>query len=735
MSSKSTPVTWQTVVVLVNLSLSLLIMAFDLAPVDFTMFVTTFLFVPMGIISLREAVQGFANEGMLTVMVLFAVAAGIEKTGCLEVVRHLLTLGLKKKTDKAAIDQARKDDPEAANEKPKLSLPAILFRLTVPLGALSAFLNNTPIVAMFIPVLQDFSRSSGISPSKLMLPMSYGVILGGTCTLIGTSTNLVAFSLAEKSRPKEINNSTFGLFQIGVVGLPVFFVGILYTVFLADYFLPDRIAAEETFQNPRDYVVAVRVVTGSPIDGKTIGKAKLKQQLRGLKVAAVVSSNGTVRAQVPTSELTLDLNREQAKAIEAEGLVANEAVPEPTFDTVLEGGDLLLLVGRVDYLDNLKSIDGLVVVEDSSATINFRTLKTRNVLYEAVVSPKSALIGRTVREASFRTTHDVSVIAIHRDRADATRVHPHHETGLGNVVLHAGDVLLIIGTDKFQKEIEKEARENLSIKKALTAGVETEVTLDGTDAPVAGGHLFSLIAKIKTVQPPRLLYRAILAAAVAAAAIVVASSPTNISLLTTMVFAATIMVLAGCLTADEARNSLSWEVLITVAISFGLGQAMQNSGAADLVANALVKAAEPTGEVGLMTALYFVCVLLNAILTNNAAVAVLFPIVDAACKAKNYNFIPFLIVLMLAGSADFSTPIGYQCNLMVYAPGGYKFRDYLWFGIPLQIITGVVTIAVAATLKWWWVYAIVFGAANVVALVWLEGFAPLLASVFRKKSN
>ncbi|KAJ3088431.1 Phosphoinositide phosphatase sac1, partial [Phlyctochytrium bullatum] len=218
----------------------------------------------------------------------------------------------------------------------------------------------------------------------------------------------------------------------------------------------------------------------------------------------------------------------------------------------------------------------------------------------------------------------------------------------------------------FQKEIEKEARDSLHIKKALTAGVETEVTLDPTDPPSLAETCSRLSQRSRPCSR-RVFFTA------PSLPIPAASSPTNILLLTTFVFAATIMVLAGCLTADEARNSLSWEVLITVAISFGLGQAMQNSGAADLVANALVKAAEPTGEVGLMTALHFVFVLLNAILTNNAAVAVLFPIVNAACKAKGYNFFPFLIVLMLAGSADFSTPIGYQCNLMVY---GAKERSF-----------------------------------------------------------
>ncbi|KAI8852910.1 hypothetical protein BC829DRAFT_454263 [Chytridium lagenaria] len=616
---------WQTAVVLVSLSTSLLVMALDWGPVDFTLLLTTFLFVPMGIIKLSEATAGFANEGMLTVMVLFAVAAGIEKTGCLEVVRHFLTFGLKKRLQAAAdahdqdVEKAEKD----GKKKPAVPLASILYRLIVPLGVLSAFLNNTPIVAMFIPILQDFSKRTGISPSKLMLPLSYGVILGGTCTLIGTSTNLVAFSLAEKARPKEINSSTFGLFTIAVVGLPVFLGGILYTTFLAQYLIPERIPAAESFNNPRDYIIVAKVLKDSAIDGKSIKRQviDIAEDIKGTS-----SESGS---DVP----------------------GHTIISAPGPETVLRGGDHLWFAGRVDFIENLRNIPGLVIIEDKDAHIDFRNLKANNTLFEAVVGSRSPLVN----------------------------------------------------------------------KSSVTPTFAPPTTLPSL--PFTAMRLrFRSYPSTQKIQPPRIIYRAILAAVLAMTAIMLATFNV-MSLLTAMVFAAALMIVAGCLTADEARNALSWEVLLT------------NSGAAELIANGLVKAAEPTGRIGLMTALYFVTVILNAILTNNAAVAVLFPIVDAACKSKGYEFTPFLIVLMLAGSADFSTPIGYQCNLMVYAPGGYKFRDYLVFGIPLQLITGFITIAVAANLALWWVWALVLGVANVVVVVGIEGLGVRVLGALKKKET
>ncbi|TPX53440.1 hypothetical protein PhCBS80983_g06289 [Powellomyces hirtus] len=603
-------------------------MAFEVFPVDFTMLGTVFIFVVAGIIDLKEGIEGFSNEGMLTVMVLFATSAAVASTGCLEPVRWLLTY-------------VRKGE--------KVDTRLILYKLFLPIGCLSAFLNNTPIVAMFIPVLQETAAKLKISPSKLMIPLSYAAIFGGTCTLIGTSTNLVAFSLAKKYRPDEINDDTFGLFDLGVVGLPAFLAGSLYVANVGSTrLLPNRIAVNDTILNPREFLFLAKV--GQHIAGKTITAAKL----RHLKDLFLVQ-------------------------IERNGRV----LPAPAPDTIIGQDDILYFGGRVDAVDILRDIKGITIIPDGEKEIDLRRVKQENTIYEVVVGNKSPIVGKQVAELGFRTKYHAAIIAVHRD---GERLHQ----SLGHTVLEGGDVLLLIAPESF-----------------LASNLPDHKT-------------FSMIRQLKTIPPPRSYTIAGLTAALLIAAIVV-STVADISLLTCALVATAAMLLIKSLTPDEARKSLSWEVLIVVAASFGLGNAMSKSGGAQMIADGLIAASKPTGTIGLMITVYVVTVILNAILTNNAAVAVVFPIVDAACRKQGLDFYPFLLILMMAGSADFSTPIGYQCNLMVCAPGGYRFTDYIRFGLPLQIITGVITIGVSAARSYWWVWVVILGLANIIAILWTLG--------------
>ncbi|KAJ3206508.1 hypothetical protein HDU67_008140 [Dinochytrium kinnereticum] len=206
---------------------------------------------------------------------------------------------------------------------------------------------------------------------------------------------------------------------------------------------------------------------------------------------------------------------------------------------------MLWFAGSVDFLENLRNIPGLVIVGDKDNHIDLRNLKSNNALFEAVIGPRSSFISKSIRESNFRTNHNAAVIAVHRD-GERVPFSDHSD-----VILRAGDVLLPVGSPAFQKDVEK--------------------------------------ACFERIQPPRQLYRAILAAALALSGILLATFEV-INLLTAMIFAVTIMIIAGCMTADEARDSLSWEVLIAIAVSFGLGQAIQNSGAA--IANGLAKASE-----------------------------------------------------------------------------------------------------------------------------------------------
>ncbi|KAI9002309.1 citrate transporter-domain-containing protein [Gaertneriomyces semiglobifer] len=632
---------WESIFVICWLMVSLAIMAFEIFPVDFTMLGTVFTFVVLGIIDVKSATEGFANEGMLTVMVLFATSAAVASTGCLEPVRWLLTYSPK-------------------GQKPSTSL--VLYKLFIPIGALSAFLNNTPIVAMFIPVLQETAAKLKISPSKLMLPLSYAAIFGGTCTLIGTSTNLVAFSLAKKMRPDEINNETFGLFALGVVGMPAFLAGALYVAHVGPTrLLPNRIAVNDTILNPREFLFLAKV--GSSIAGKTIAAAKLRK-LRDIFLVQ----------------------------IDRDGHV----IPAPAPDTILGEGDILYFGGRVDAMDILRNIKGITIIPDEEQEIDLRRIKHENTIFEVIIANKSPLVGEKVADLKFRTKYNAAIIAVHRD---GERLHQ----ALGQTILEAGDVLLLIAPDTF-----------------LTSNLPDHKT-------------FSMIRQMKKIPPPRSYITAGLTASFLISAIVV-STVANISLLVCAIVATAAMLLIKAVTPEEARNSLSWEVLIVVAASFGLGNAMSKSGAANMIADGLIAASKPTGDIGLMICVYVLTVILNAILTNNAAVAVVFPIIDAACTKQGLEFYPYLLILMMAGSADFATPIGYQCNLMVYAPGGYKFMDYFRFGLPLQVITGIVTIGVSASRRYWWLWTLILAIAVAIGIASSLGMS-LLTSVLRRRSR
>ncbi|KAJ3413544.1 Phosphoinositide phosphatase sac1 [Chytridiales sp. JEL 0842] len=636
--------TFNEIFVLCTLVISLLLMAFEIFPIDLTLLLLTWIYVPIGIIKVSEATAGFASEGLITVMVLYPVALAIERSGILEPVERFFTLGYSK----------RKAQGKTISER------SLLFRIAFVTIFTSAFYNNTPQVAMFIPVMQELSRKLKIAPSKLMLPLSYASIAGGCLALVGTSTNLLALSLAQKARPQEFAN--FGQFTIALVGGPVALATLLYLAVLGPTILPSRQGTTSIVANPREYVIAA-TVSGDNIAGKTLKQAKISSLLN---VSLISIEKGGVKQAAPSKE------------------------------TILQEGDVLWFAGQLDDLVSLKTISGLVVQGNDSESVNLRRLPTGTNIYEAVISHNSPLINTTVGNYSFRETYKGAVIAVHRD---GKRV----EEPLHTFPLKSGDILLVLAQDNFLHE--------------------------NTSAP----HfhtVFSIIRPaIQNLHKSLPWWKKALAIIPFLIALVFSSieGKVSLSLAAGGIFSVAILLFARIITPDETRQSLDWSVFIAIGTSIGLGSAMTNSGAAALLANALLNLTKGAGELGLFIALYVVQVLLNAIVSNNASVTLVFPIIQSALQTRaaqmapnDPNFVipmfPYVLVLMLAGSADFSTPIGYQTNMMVLGPGGYRFSDYLIFGLPLQVISGFFTIAVVSSLNTWWVWTLVLGLANVV--VW-----------------
>jgi len=587
--------TWQAWASILLMLASVVTMARGLARPDLALTGAMTCLLLLGILTPGQAAEGFGNEGMLTVAVLFVVAAGIEATGAMDwVVRRVLG-------------------------RPKSTIAA-QSRMMFPVAAMSAFLNNTPVVAMMLPIVQDWAKRIGVSPAKLLMPLSWATILGGTVTIIGTSTNLVVTGLASK-RHAEL---AWNLFEIAPIGLVVTAVGLTYIVVMSRWLLPDRSGAMPDLENARDYSVAFRVVPNAPIIGSTIEGAGLRH-LPGLYLVEIEREGETLAAVAP--------------------------------DTKLKDGDVLIFVGILESVVDLRKFRGLVpAVDDQVKKLGGPTSGRR--LVEAVVAYGSPLAGKTVREAAFRTRYRAAIIAVHRNGARLGGK-------IGDIELRFGDTLLL----------------------------ETQPTF--LDA-YRNDRSFALVSQVNHSTPVR--HERGWIAVLLLLTMVGVNAFGWVNLFTAGLVCAGAMLATNCLTGPEARRALELNVLLAIAASFSVGKALEITGAAQFLGESLVMLTAPLGKLGAMGGVYLAVMVLTELVTNNAAAALLFPVAMAAGEAAGIPIKPMCYVVMFAASASFMTPIGYQTNLMVYGPGGYRFSDFIRFGAPLQILLAIITVLITYTL-------------------------------------
>ena len=537
-----------------------------------------------GILEARDALSGFSNPGMATVGVLFIVVAGLRETGGVDWIAARV-LG-----------------------RPRGLRPALV-RTIVPAWAMSVFLNNTPVVAMLIPAVQDWAKKLRISPSKLMIPLSYAAIIGGTCSLIGTSTNLVVAGLVTS----RTDLRALRMFDITWVGLPCTFIGLTFLILLAPRLLRDRRSAATVLSDPREYTLELMVPKGSVLSGKTVEQCGLRN--------------------LPGCFL-VEIERE------------DEIIPAIGPQQVLRAGDRLLFAGVVESIKDLQKLRGLAPATDQ--VFKLETPRYRRRLFEAVVSPSCPLVGITIREGRFRNRYNGAVIAVARN---GERV----RAKIGDIEVRTGDVLLIEAEPDFAHR-HKNSRDFL-----LVSALEDSTPRRHTRAPLAL-LILGVMVGLATFDVYSMLVAALLAAGA--------------------------MILTRCCTISEARRSVDWSVLIVIGAALGLGVALDQTGAAAAVAGAVISVAGTNPWVVLI-AVYAVTSLTTEVITNNAAVALVFPIAQATATQLGVDFMPFVIAIMMAGSASFATPLGYQTNMMVYGPGGYTFGDFLRIGIPMNLIMGI----------------------------------------------
>lgn len=540
-----------------------------------------------GILTEQDALAGFSNPGVITVAVLYIVVTGLSQTGGLNWISQRV-LGL----------------PRGHN--------TALLRLMLPVMGMSGFLNNTPVVAMFIPVVSDWSRKLRISPSKLMIPLSYAAIFGGTCTLIGTSTNLVVNGLLVSTT----DLPGLKLFDLAIVGLPCAIAGMIYLFTTHRWLLPSRKPVISETDDVRQYTVEMMVPMDSPLAGKSIEQAGLRH-LPGLYVVEIIRNQIIIPAVSPKE--------------------------------ILRDGDRLVFIGMIDSIVDLHRLRGLQPATDEVFKLD--TPRSERCLIEAVVSNTCPIVGKTIREGRFRTQYNAVVLAVARNGERLLGK-------IGSIRLQSGDTLLLEANTNFVSQ------QRISKDFYLVNGIPDSEPLRHEKAPLA---------------------------IVILALMVLLASLGILSMLKAAVLASVIMLLTRCCSSIRAFRNIEWSVLLVIAAALSIGKALESTGAAGAIANSLIQFSGDNPWLALAI-VYGVTNLLTEAITNNAAAALVFPIALALSQNLGVNFTPFAIAIMIGASASFSTPIGYQTNLMVYGPGGYRFSDFMRVGIPLNILFWLITI-------------------------------------------
>lgn len=541
-----------------------------------------------GIIPAGAALAGFSNPGVLTVGALFIVAAGLRQTGVMTLILSRV-LG-----------------------RPRGGISAQL-RLGVPVVTASAFLNNTPLVAMLLPVVLDWSRSARIPASKLLLPLSYFAVLGGLCTLVGTSTNLVVHGLlVSAGRPG------LGMFDIAWVGVPCALAGLAFMA-VASRWLPSRQGDALIPADPRQYTVEMVVAGNGPLAGKSIEGAGLRH-LPGLYLMEIQRGEHILPVVDPRERL--------------------------------EAGDQLIFVGVVGSVVDLQRIPGLQPATRQVFKLNAH--RAERCFVEAVVSRASPLIGQTIRDGKFRNRYNAVVLAVSRE---GERV----PGRIGDIRLRPGDALLLEALPSFVEQ-QRDSREFYLVSR-----------FDGSGPPT-------------TAQAP--------VALMVLAGMVVLGTFGVLTMLQAAFLAATAMVLTRCCSVEAALKAVDGPLLLTIACSFALGGALEQTGAAAAIANTLLYPAGHRPWLALFI-IYGVTLLLTELITNNAAAVTMFPIAMAAAAQAGASYQPFVMAVTVAASAGFASPLGYQTHLMVYGPGGYKAVDFLKVGLPMDLLLWAVTCTLA----------------------------------------
>ena len=526
----------------------------------------------LGLVDISHALTSFTNSGLITLVLLILTASVLEKTHLLAKLSQLIAKG---------------------------SFTSTLAKLGFSTALLSSFTNNTAVVASLIGPIQ---RNQSHAASKLLLPLNYATILGGTLTLIGTSTNLIVNSFVEHAGLEPLH-----FFEFTQVGLVLVVAGLALLMVIC-HWLPERVSQEQDTELP--FLLEAKVTSGS----KLIGKSVQDNQLRSLKklYLAELERNGVSMSPVPPS-------------------------------MVLADGDKLRFSGAVDAVELLQQFDGLQWFGQHQAN--------GQNLIELVIAPSSHLIGQSLKQAKFRETFSAAVLGIRRGNQV-------QKGGLGDVILQAGDLLLITPGAEFKRQ---QSRHEFASVNALDLSVQ-----------LTEKHSHWVIASF---------------------AITLAVSLAGlISLTKGLVILLLMYLFTKVLDLEHIRRRFPTALLIIVGSALCLADLMMSTGLAAMLSNALMSVFQGYGTLGAFIGVYLMTLILTELITNNAAAALSFPIALAISETLGVDAKPFILAVVFGASASFISPYGYQTNLMVFNAGNYRFIDFVRLGLPLSLLYSILVI-------------------------------------------
>jgi di/tricarboxylate transporter len=599
------PVTTGMGVVFAVILLALVLFVTEPVPIDITaiaLIVVLIVLEPWTTITPAEGLSGFASSATITVLAMFILSEGIRRTGVVEQLGDLVV--------------------DWTKDSPVKQLGAVVGIS----GGSAGFINNTPVVAVMIPMAIRIAKRTNSSPSTLLLPISFASMMGGTLTLIGTSTNILASDVWD--RVGGAASQPFSMFEFTEVGLIVLAVGSVYLLTVGRYLTPERIKPQldltEEFEMA-EYLTEVVVREESPLIGRTI-----KESLRTLDV------------DIDIVHLVRD----------------GETFSEPLARKELHEDDILLVRTDRETLIEMIDTEGVdLLPQTTHPDTEFET--DAGTLIEVVVLPGTNLIGETLASLNFRGRYDATVLAIRRGSAVIRQRMDH-------TPLRGGDTLLIEATD--------EAVQRLVENRAFVVAQESEPSYRRSKTPLALGIVAAVVA-------------------IAAAGWL----PIVVSALAGVVA----MVLSGCLKPTEIYDAVDWNVIFLLAGVIPLGIAMEQTGAAEWLAALVVAGSTDFAPLVVLGVFYLLTSLLTNLVSNNASVVLMIPVAFDVATTIGANAFAFVLAVTFAASTAFITPVGYQTNLMVYGPGGYRFSDFFRVGAPLQLLLAVVT-----TLSIGWIYGV-----------------------------